>query len=252
MSVFKYQADADSNSAVGDGADAESIAEGMARAKVNDAMRAMCADLKNYDNDKSGVTTGGTSTNYTLSPNSAISALFDGYALMVRFHTASGQDPLLNVSSLGAKYIKVRNSSGALSAPSNGLFRENDLAFLIFDQSADVFIAPFVSQSAIGDGFDADLLDGQHGSYYADIPARLGYTPPCVPKATSGPGQWAGIGAALGGSVQLPAGGTWAYHVILFVNGNPQGRVTGVSAGGTVIYAGSPPVTPDGFAWRVQ
>jgi hypothetical protein len=28
-----------------------------------------------------------------------------------------------------------------------------------------------------GSGLDADLLDGQHGSYYADIAARLGYTP---------------------------------------------------------------------------
>lgn len=28
-----------------------------------------------------------------------------------------------------------------------------------------------------GSGLDADLLDGQQGSYYADIPARLGYTP---------------------------------------------------------------------------
>ena len=28
-----------------------------------------------------------------------------------------------------------------------------------------------------GSGLDADLLDGQQGSYYADVPARLGYTP---------------------------------------------------------------------------
>lgn len=28
-----------------------------------------------------------------------------------------------------------------------------------------------------GSGLDADLLDGQHGSYYTAIPARLGYTP---------------------------------------------------------------------------
>lgn len=28
-----------------------------------------------------------------------------------------------------------------------------------------------------GSGLDADLLDGQQGSYYANIPARLGYTP---------------------------------------------------------------------------
>lgn len=28
-----------------------------------------------------------------------------------------------------------------------------------------------------GSGMDSDLLDGQHGAYYTDIPARLGYTP---------------------------------------------------------------------------
>lgn len=28
-----------------------------------------------------------------------------------------------------------------------------------------------------GSGIDADLLDGQHGNYYTNIPARLGYTP---------------------------------------------------------------------------
>lgn len=28
-----------------------------------------------------------------------------------------------------------------------------------------------------GSGLDADLLDGQHGSFYSNIPARLGYTP---------------------------------------------------------------------------
>lgn len=28
-----------------------------------------------------------------------------------------------------------------------------------------------------GKGLDADLLDGQHGAYYADVPSRLGYVP---------------------------------------------------------------------------
>lgn len=34
-----------------------------------------------------------------------------------------------------------------------------------------------LAQDGSGSGIDADLLDGQHGSYYADIPSRLGYTP---------------------------------------------------------------------------
>lgn len=35
-----------------------------------------------------------------------------------------------------------------------------------------------------GSGIDADLLDGQHGSWYADIPARLGFTPLNVTQFT--------------------------------------------------------------------
>ena len=34
-----------------------------------------------------------------------------------------------------------------------------------------------LAQDGAGSGIDADLLDGQHGSYYADIAARLGFTP---------------------------------------------------------------------------
>lgn len=34
-----------------------------------------------------------------------------------------------------------------------------------------------LSQDGSGSGLDADLLDGQHGGYYADIAARLGYVP---------------------------------------------------------------------------
>ncbi len=34
-----------------------------------------------------------------------------------------------------------------------------------------------LAQDGAGSGLDADLLDGQNGSWYADVPARLGYTP---------------------------------------------------------------------------
>lgn len=34
-----------------------------------------------------------------------------------------------------------------------------------------------LAQDGSGSGLDADLLDGQHGSYYTNIVARLGYTP---------------------------------------------------------------------------
>lgn len=44
-----------------------------------------------------------------------------------------------------------------------------------------------------GNGLDADLLDGQHGSYYANIPGRLGY----VPWGPSNDGAGSGLDADL-------------------------------------------------------
>ncbi|HEX2794698.1 MAG TPA: hypothetical protein VHN58_09755 [Croceicoccus sp.] len=38
-------------------------------------------------------------------------------------------------------------------------------------------LAWILAQDGSGSGLDADLLDGQHGSWYADITARLGFTP---------------------------------------------------------------------------
>jgi hypothetical protein len=44
----------------------------------------------------------------------------------------------------------------------------------ITQNGAQVF---HTSNDGAGSGMDADLLDGQQGSWYGDIPARLGYTP---------------------------------------------------------------------------
>jgi hypothetical protein len=50
-----------------------------------------------------------------------------------------------------------------------------DLGNIVFDaQISDVWRA---ANDGSGSGLDADLLDGQQGSYYADVPARLGFTP---------------------------------------------------------------------------
>lgn len=51
----------------------------------------------------------------------------------------------------------------------------SDMGNFVFDgHIADVWRA---SNDGAGSGLDADLLDGQDGSYYANITARLGYTP---------------------------------------------------------------------------
>lgn len=47
-----------------------------------------------------------------------------------------------------------------------------------------------LAQDGAGSGLDADLLDGQDGSYYSNIPARLGYTPVQQSGGTGqGPGK---------------------------------------------------------------
>ena len=51
-----------------------------------------------------------------------------------------------------------------------------------------------------GNNLDADLLDGQHGGYYADVPGRLGY----VPWGPSNDGAGSGLDAGLFAG-QLPS-----------------------------------------------
>lgn len=49
---------------------------------------------------------------------------------------------------------------------------------VLFDEvTAAAILAKLLNVDGPGSGLNADLLDGQHGSYYADIVARLGYTP---------------------------------------------------------------------------
>lgn len=69
------------------------------------------------------------------------------------------------------------------------------------DGSANVSLAVAVTQGP-GSGLNADLLDGQHGAYYADIAGRLGFTP--VQQGT-GVGQSANVlklGWSAGGKIK--------------------------------------------------
>lgn len=56
-----------------------------------------------------------------------------------------------------------------------------------------------------GNNVNADTLDGQEGSWYADIPARLGFTPP--DKANADITFKVGLSATFGGAVDLGDGG---------------------------------------------
>lgn len=89
-------------------------AEGMAPSAVNDSARAMMASVAKWRDDNNGsLTTGGTSTAYTVSTNQSFASLaaLDKQTLTLTMSATNGAAPTLNVDGLGAKAIY--NSNGA-------------------------------------------------------------------------------------------------------------------------------------------
>jgi hypothetical protein len=90
------------------------------------------------NNTKAGVqsqtwvafTTGGTSGTYTLTPNPAITAYAAGQRFNVTFNAASATTNTINVSALGAKSLKMYDSSGTKI---NAVFALNQVADIIYD-----------------------------------------------------------------------------------------------------------------------
>lgn len=84
-------------------------AEGQSPASVNDSGRAMMAAAAKYRDDVSGsITTGGTSTAYTVASNQSFASLSALSGNKVAFvpHATNGADATLNVDGLGAKYLR--------------------------------------------------------------------------------------------------------------------------------------------------
>lgn len=135
MSLHNYSKTPASNTAVNDGADAVSVVEGMARAAVNDAIRAMMSDLAKFSEDLGGLTTGGTGSAYTLTTNSPMTALKSGLTLVVKFTQDSADGATLNVNALGAKPIKARKYGGVSTVVADGI-RSGDVLLVVYRDDA--------------------------------------------------------------------------------------------------------------------
>jgi hypothetical protein len=122
--------------------------ENQAASTLNDGARALEGMLARglKDTVDGEITTAGTSTAYTLTPNRTISAYYDGLVLNVKFHTACGASPTINVSSLGAKNLKRYDSTGKVAIASTDIQTSQPL--MIMYDGTDFVVLGAISKFA--------------------------------------------------------------------------------------------------------
>jgi microcystin-dependent protein len=115
-------------------------AEGMAPSSVNDSARGIMSDVAQWRDDISGaITTGGTSTAYTVTSYSTFTslALMNGQLIAFTPHATNGATVTLNVDTLGAKPLRsapsVELPAGVLvqGTPYVALYNSSDAAFYL-------------------------------------------------------------------------------------------------------------------------
>jgi microcystin-dependent protein len=118
---------------------------------VNDSARAMEARLAEWRDDISGtITTGGTSTAYTVTSNQIFDTLAHMNGAMIAFvpHTTNGATVTLNVDGLGAKPLRYGPSlelqSGVLvqGTPYVATYNNSDAAFYLKGFTANPYGVP--------------------------------------------------------------------------------------------------------------
>lgn len=92
--------------------------------------------------------TSGTATTQTLSPTPAITAYASKQRFNVTFNVASGTNPTINISGLGAKNIKQYDSSGAKISAS---FYAGQVADLVYDGTDFILLGapPVIGTSSV-------------------------------------------------------------------------------------------------------
>jgi len=150
-----------------------SLAEGMSPAGVNNAMREMMSQLITAVPDKGNAdtisatwtfsseptiarlinattltTTTGTAAALTLTAASTITAYSAGQVFSLLVHTAPSANATLNIDGLGAKNIKVYNSSGTLIGIPGGGWQNYQSALVMYDGTQFIIIGGLIGGSS--------------------------------------------------------------------------------------------------------
>jgi microcystin-dependent protein len=129
-------------------------AEGMAPSAVNDSARAMMASTAAYRDDVAGaITTGGTSTAYTVTSYQIFSSLtvLNGQCIAFVPHATNGATVTLNVDGLGAKPLRSAPSvelvAGTLiqGTPYTCTYNSSDAVFYLRDFYINPYVVPIGS-----------------------------------------------------------------------------------------------------------
>jgi microcystin-dependent protein len=166
-------------------------AEGMAPSAVNDSARAMMARLAEWRDDVSGtITTGGTSTAYTLASNQGFDNFADMNGAMMAFvpHTTNGATVTLNVDGLGTKPLRFGPSlelqSGVLiqGTPYVASYNNSDGAFYLQGGFANPYgvplggMMPYIGSSTPSSAFAFPDAQAISRTTYATLFALVGTT----------------------------------------------------------------------------
>lgn len=162
MGIFDYSTTAGSNAAVGGVA----ITEGMARASVNNAMRAQLADLAKLLLDQGGaVATTGSANAYLVSLNSAPLAYANNMTwAMTLNHSLTGASTV-NANSLGVKDFK-KLVAGVATALASGDGPIGHIAICTYSSAnnAVILLNPaLISGAYVPGGTDVAIADGGTG-----------------------------------------------------------------------------------------
>lgn len=111
--------------------------EGQAPSTVNNSARAQMASVAKWRDDTNGtLTTGGSSTAYTITSNQSFGSLsaLDGMRLAIRMHTTSGASPTLAVDGLSA--LAIVTSTG-VAVPTGALLSGNIYHVTLVNSSSE-------------------------------------------------------------------------------------------------------------------